>query len=248
MPTKPDNVLVVSDLSQIELRVLAHFTRDKMLLKAYRQDLDLHALLAARVFGEDFTPLDRLYAKNGNFSVLFGASPQTLVRRYGFPSIKIAKQVSDGFYATYKSVEPWKDNVLLQARHRYKRGKTQPYVTTLLGRKRRLPDLLSADWGPRGGAERQAISSIIQGSAADLFKVAMIQCHKHLQEQPWEGHIVMTVHDELVVLVPRAHAEEGLILVRESMENILNPFTNEPILSLPIKADAKIVERWSEAK
>jgi DNA polymerase I-like protein with 3'-5' exonuclease and polymerase domains len=100
----------------------------------------------------------------------------------------------------------------------------------------------------RAGAERQAVSSIIQGSAADLFKLAMIDCHELLQKQAWEGHIIMTVHDELVVEVPERYAKEGLVLVKSAMESVVNPFTEEPILSLPVVADAKIVERWSDAK
>jgi DNA polymerase-1 len=245
----PGKVLIVSDLSQIELRVLAHFTQDKQLLKAYRNNLDLHSLLAARVFGEDFTPLDRTYAKNGNFSILFGASPATLVTRYGFPSIALAKRVQTGFYSTYKAVEPWKQQLIAEALVKSDRKKRiKPYVETILGRKRRLPELLSRDRGDRSAAERQAVSSVIQGSAADLFKVGMIDCFDSLQQQKWEGHILMTVHDELVVEVPERYAEEGLILVKSAMENVCNPFTGDPILSLPIVADAHIVVRWSDAK
>lgn len=226
--------------------MLAHFTQDKQLLRAYRNGMDLHSLLAERVFGPDFTDTDRIYAKNGNFSVLFGASPDTLVKKYGFPSIRLAKQVTAGFYSTYRRVEPWKEEVWTEARNRYKKGKSPAYVTTILGRKRRLPELHSSVRGVRAGAERQAISSIIQGTAADLFKLGMIQCYQMLQERKWEGHIVMVVHDELGVLVPRRHAEEGLQLVKTAMEEITNPFTDEPILTLPIVADAKVVERWSE--
>jgi DNA polymerase I-like protein with 3'-5' exonuclease and polymerase domains len=244
----PGHLLIVSDLSQIELRVLGHFTQDKQLLRAYRNNLDLHALLAARVFGEDFTPIDRLYAKNGNFSVLFGAAAPTLVRRYGFPNVRLAQQVIDGFYATYRRVEPWKEEILDTARRKYRKGVSPPYVSTILGRKRRLPELNSSVRGVRAGAERQAVSSIIQGSAADLFKLAMIDCHELLQKQAWEGHIIMTVHDELVVEVPERYAKEGLVLVKSAMESVVNPFTEEPILSLPVVADAKIVERWSDAK
>lgn len=242
-------VLIVSDLSQIELRVLAHFTQDPQLLKAYRDGLDLHGLLAARVFGKDYTELDRTYAKNGNFSVLFGASPATLVRRYGFPNVKLAEAVTDGFYRTYKTVEPWKQEIFRQAMKKYNRKtRTPPYTETILGRKRRLPELHSTVWGLRAGAERQAISSIIQGSAADLFKLAMIDCHNQLQAQRWEGHIIMTVHDEMVVEVPESRAKEGLALVKGAMENITNPYTGKPVLSLPIVADAKIVTRWSDGK
>lgn len=242
------NVLVVADLSQIELRVLAHFTRDRQLLRAYRKGLDLHGVLAAKVFGADYTTTDRLYAKNGNFSLLYGASPQTLVDRYGFPNLRVAKQVSQGFYGTYTSVRPWKKQVWEDARRRYRKSKSPPYIETILGRKRRLPELNSIVDKKRYAAERQAISVQIQGSAADLFKVAIINCHALLQQQKWEGHILMQVHDELVVEVPEDYADEGLRLVKASMEDINDPFTGEPILSVPIVADAKVVTRWSDGK
>jgi DNA polymerase I-like protein with 3'-5' exonuclease and polymerase domains len=244
----PGNVLVVADLSQIELRVLAHFTQDKVLLEAYRRNDDLHSILAARVFGPDFTPFDRSLAKNGNFSVLFGAQASTLVRRYGFPTQKLAQQVLDGFYETYQRVGPWKDKVIEDAVAKFKKGQSQCYVETILGRKRRLPQLRFADSGLRSAAERQAISVTISGSAADLFKVIMVDCHGLLTERSWTGHILMTVHDELVVEVPEAHAEEGLRLVKSAMEDVLNPFTGEPMLSVPVVADAKIVTRWSDGK
>jgi DNA polymerase-1 len=240
--------LIVSDLSQIELRVLAHFTQDRTLLRAYRQNVDLHSILAERVFGPDFTPIQRSLAKNAHFSVLYGAGPETMVRRYQIPNVKVAKQLLTGFYEGYPRVKPWKEQVLEEARERYVKGKQPPYVTTILGRRRRLPDLYRLDNGIRGAAERQAISVTISGSAADLFKLAMLQCHELLQGRPWEGHILMTVHDELVVEVPEEHAEEGLRLVKTAMEDIVNPFTGEPILSVPVVADAKIVKRWSDAK
>jgi DNA polymerase-1 len=245
----PGNVLVVSDLSQIELRMLAHFTQDARLLQAYRENLDLHGLLAEQVFGEDFSPFERSLAKNGNFSVLYGASAPTLVRRYGFPSRKVAQQVLDGFYDTYRRVAPWKEEVLHLARSHYKRkSKNPPYVTTILGRKRRLPALWYLDNAERYAAERQAISVTISGSAADLFKLAMIDVYELLRRQSWQGNILMTVHDELVVEVPRSQAEDALQLIRTGMENVVDPFTGQPILSVPIVADAKIVTRWSEAK
>lgn len=244
----PGNVLIVSDLSQIELRMLAHLTQDRQLLRAYREGLDLHAITAQRVFGDDFTPLQRTLAKNVNFSVIFGVGPKTLARKYQVPSVQMAEDLLAGFYAAYKRVKPWKQEVLDEARSRYKKGRQPPYVETILGRKRRLPDLYSMTNNFRWGAERQAISVRVSGSAADLFKVAMIDCQNLLNEVSWEGHILMTVHDELVVEVPEAHADEALTLVESSMTDILHPFTGEPMLSVPVTADAKIVTRWSEAK
>ena len=243
----PGHVLVVSDLSQIELRVLAHMTKDELLVDAYTQNVDLHGVFAERVFGPSYTPAQRSLAKNTHFSVLYGAGPETMVRMYGIPSVKIAKQLLKGFYEAYPNVQPWKDHVISDARNRGRKG-VLPHVTTLLGRKRRLPALSWLDQGARSAAERQAVSVTISGSAADLFKIAMIQCDQMLLREQWEGHILMTVHDELVVEIPEEFAEDGLALVKHAMEEIANPFTGEPMLSVPIVADAKIVDRWSEAK
>jgi DNA polymerase-1 len=238
------NVLVVADLSQIELRVLAHFTQDPVLLKVYRDaGASLHKLLAAKVFGPDYTPEQYSYAKNGNFSCLFGAQASTLVLKYDFPSERVAQQVLDGFYKTYKKVQPWKDDIIEEAFRR------KPcHVQTILGRKRRLPELAALNRGRRSAAQRQAISVRISGSAADLFKLAMIQCHDELQAQRFPAHILMTIHDELVVEAPARHGEECLAIVKDKMENILNPFTGESILTVPIIAEGKIVERWSDGK
>lgn len=243
----PGHVLVVSDLSQIELRVLAHVTQDPVLLNAYRNNIDLHGALAERIFGPDYTPLQRTLAKNTHFSVLFGAGPGTMVRKYQVPNEKMARQLLDGFYNTYKRVKPWKAEILDDARSHYKKGKTPPYVTTILGRKRRLPKLYYQDNGERGGAERQAVSVTISGSAADVFKVIMVNTYNELKKQPWEAHILMTVHDELIVEVPKEHAEAGLALVVRTMENVMGA-DGKPMLSVPVIADAKIVERWSDAK
>ena len=243
----PGNVLIVSDLSQIELRVLAHYCRDKRLLDAYRQGISLHVLTAELIFGKEYTPRQYSLAKNGNFAAVYGAGAPTLVRRYEFQNVRVAKQFIDAFYRTYRRVEPWKQEVWNETRQRYRKGKT-PYVETILGRRRRLPGMMSNDFSLRSGAERQAISTIIQGSAADLFKVIMLNTDSALQMQQWEGHVLMTVHDEIIVEVPEKRADAGLALVKHSMENVPNPFTGEPILSVPLVAEAKIVERWSEAK
>jgi DNA polymerase-1 len=244
----PGNVLIVSDLSQIELRMLAHYTQDKRLLRAYRENLDLHAITASRVFGPDFTPLQRTLAKNVNFSVIFGVGPATLARKYEVPSVKMARDLLAGFYASYRRVEPWKHETLDEARAHYKKGKSPPYIETILGRKRRLPELYSTIAGLRARAERQVISTRISGSAADLFKVVMIKCQDLLDEVSWEGHILMTVHDELVVEVPERWAEEGKLLVSSAMTDPVNPFTLENMLSVPVIADTKIVDVWGEAK
>jgi DNA polymerase I-like protein with 3'-5' exonuclease and polymerase domains len=244
---RPGHVLIVSDLSQIELRILAHYTQDPRLLKAYEQGISLHKLLAERIWGADYTPTQYILAKNGNFSCLYGAAPGTLVKRYGFPDIKVAKQVRDAFYDSYRRVNPWKQDVLAIARSTYRKGKVLPYVETVLGRKRRLPGLFSGVEKVRWGAERQAISSMIQGSAADIFKLGMLNLYDQLPQV--NGHILMVVHDEVVVEVPEDQAEDGLMLVKQAMEQIQDPWEpDEPLVTVPLVAEAHVVQRWSEAK
>ena len=243
---RPGMALIVADLSQIELRVLAHYTQDPRLLKAYKDGVSLHKVLAERVWGKDYTPEQYILAKNGNFSCLYGAAPGTLVKRYGFPNIKVAKQVRDAFYDSYRRVGPWKQDVIAVAQSTYRKGKVLPYVETLLGRKRRLPGLFSAAEKVRWGAERQAISSIIQGSAADIFKIGMMNMYEPLLDIG--GHTLMVVHDEVVVEVPEEFADEGLARVKKGMEDIHDPWTGDMLLTVPLVAEAHIVQRWSDAK
>jgi DNA polymerase-1 len=228
--------------------MLAHFTQDRGLLRSYRDNQDLHGLTAATAFGKDYTPKQRGLAKSSNFALLYGAGPGTMVRRYQIPTMKMAKELSYSFYKTFPRVKPWKLRVIKEAKSRYQKGVNPPYVMTILGRKRRLPGLNSNDNTRRSAAERQAISVTISGSAADLFKVIMINCFNELNTQEWEGHILMTVHDELVVEVPEEYGEEALALVKGVMEKVINPFTGEEAISVPLIAEAKIVKRWSDAK
>jgi DNA polymerase I-like protein with 3'-5' exonuclease and polymerase domains len=242
----PGYALIVADLSQIELRVLAHFTQDPELMRSYQEGIDLHAITARVVFGDDFTDIQRSWAKNANFSVLYGSGPTNLIVRYKVPNLKTANRLLDAFYETYRNVQPWKRKVIKTACQKYERKRTPPYVVTLLGRKRRLPELFWEDYGRRKAAERQAISVTISGSAADLFKVIMINCHRAFKEQNLGARILMTIHDELVVEVPEEHADVTLQTVKDVMENVVNPFTGEPFLSVPIVCDGKRVSNWSE--
>src|SRR5208283_58282 len=129
----------------------------------------------------------------------------------------------------------------------YRKGKILPYVETVLGRKRRLPGLFSGIEKVRWGAERQAISSIIQGSAADIFKLGMLKLYEELPQVG--GHTLMVVHDEVVVEVPDSQAEDGLVLVKRCMEDIYDPWEpDELLLTVPLVAEAHIVQRWGDAK
>lgn len=179
-------------------------------------------------------------------SVLYGAGARTLVAKYGVANIRTAERLLSAFYHTYRRVQPWKEFTLRQARIRYKKGASQPYVETILGRRRRLPELLWADDHRRGAAERQAISVTISGSAADLFKVIMINVWQAFREADIGARILNTVHDELVAEVPSEHAQEALAIMKREMEEVVNPFTGEPFLSVPIIADAKLAKHWGE--
>lgn len=246
----PGKSLVVSDLSQIELRVLAHFTQDPQLLAAYREGLDLHGLTAEKAFGKNWTPLQRSFAKNAGFSAVYGGTARTMYVKYKLPSLAVAESILEGFYSTYRRVIPWKRRTWAEAKGRWRARTRAPFVLTVLGRKRRLPDLMKqrSNFKRYSSAERQAISSVISGTAADLFKLAMIECHRLLAQQDFEAHILMTVHDELVVECPANKTKETVALVKKAMEDIRHPETGEPILTVPIVAETHVVKRWADAK
>jgi DNA polymerase I-like protein with 3'-5' exonuclease and polymerase domains len=249
----PGHKLIVADYNQIELRILAHFTRDPMLLKAYREGLNLHMITARRAYRipEDQEPTDRQYglAKNCNFTLAYRGSPETLAARYEVP-LKDAQLVYDAFYGTYRHVKPWQDAVVKQCKkNRVSKdyaswsGKREapPHVTTILGRKRRLPEIFWSDRGRRNAAERQAINTVIQGSAGDIMKLAMVNVYRAFRDHPgWS--LVLTVHDELVAVVPEADAEEAKAIMKDRMENLILP---KPLL-VPLLCDVKVCDRWSE--
>jgi DNA polymerase-1 len=244
--------LIVSDYSQVELRILAHFTQDPLLMRAYIEgDVDLHSATARRAYGipegKEPTTMQRSLAKNTNFSMVYGATAWTLVQRYNVPE-DVAEKLVEAFFATYKKVAPWQRAVLKECRSRARTKKrhgvhVDPYVTTLLGRRRRLPEIMLPDSGSqvpgkkegvtygklRRGAERQAINTVIQGTAADVMKLAMIELHRRKVEEGLPVELLMVVHDAML--------EE----VNGAMESV-------NMLSVPLVAEGKICDRWSEAK
>jgi DNA polymerase I-like protein with 3'-5' exonuclease and polymerase domains len=248
----PGFKLVVMDYSQVELRVLAHFTQDPTLLKAYREGLDLHSITARTAYSipEDQEPTtrQRSLAKNVNFSVIYMGTAFTIVNRYEVPE-KEAEIVVEGFYKAYRKVKPWQLKTIKEAKSRAKtkaaHGAHQdPYTETLLGRRRRLPDLV---W-PRAkddrstesiqrAAERQAVNAVIQGTAADMMKLALVELHRETKGTPVQP--IMTVHDEVVVLTPEDQAEGTLALVKDCMERV-------NLLDVPLVAEGHIADRWSE--
>jgi len=241
----PGYKLIVADYSQVELRILAHFTDDPTLKRAYAEGLDLHTLTAMRAFHTKTpTPEQRARAKNVNFSVAYQGGPHTLQARYGIP-LREGEKIIEAFYATYRLVAPWAKAVVLECKRTYRKNPpSPPYVTTIIGRKRRLPEIFWSDRGVRSHAERQAINTRIQGTSAEITKLAMIGAFEKLA--PLGGHLIMTIHDEIVALVPEAVAEEAKILMAQAMEGVTHPFEGGPILSVPLVVDIKICEKWSE--
>jgi DNA polymerase I-like protein with 3'-5' exonuclease and polymerase domains len=243
----PGYKLIVADYSQVELRILAHYTQDPMLLKAYREGLDLHEMTARAAYSipedQEVPSKQRSLAKNVNFSVIYMGTAWTIVNRYEVPE-KEAQIVVDGFYKIYKNVKPWQQSVIQECRKNYrKKGPGQryvaPHVRTVLGRKRRLPEIFWEDQRKR--AERQAVNAKIQGTAADIAKLAMIRLDQEIKARELDMQLIMVVHDEFVVMVPDDKVDEGVALVKDSMEGV-------NMLTVPLEVDVKLVDRWSEGK
>lgn len=234
----PGQRLVVADYGQIELVVLAHYSKAKALVDGFNNGIDAHTMTAAKVFGVDFDDVTkpmRSAAKGINFAVVYGAGPEK-VAAMASTSVKEAKGFLKVHEQEFPEIYRFKDAVLRTARSR-----KNPYIRTLLGRYRRLPALNYSNKESRGYAERQAINSLIQGSAADIIKTAMVRLDHAL---PPEMSLLLTVHDELVNSTPADRADECAEIVREAMlgEGI------QRLLDVPMTIDMKIVDKWAEAK
>ena len=231
----PGCVLISADYSQIELRVLAHLSEDEALLDAFAADADIHTRTASDVFGvfpEMVNPDMRRQAKVINFGILYGMSAFGLARELGV-SQKTAQIYIDGYFARYKKVRAYLDGVLEGARR-------DGFVCTILNRRRWLPDLQSKIPSVRQFAERMAINAPIQGSAADLIKVAMVNIDRLLKEKNLDARLIMQVHDELVLEAPVQEQEDVKKLVREEMENVIR-------LKVPLKVEIASGVNWDEA-
>lgn len=228
--------ILAADYSQIELRILAHLSEDESLQKAFQEELDIHTKTAMDVFGvseEEVTPWMRRQAKAVNFGIIYGISPFGLSQNLNI-SQREAKEFIERYFATYPGVKRYMDTIIEQA-------KRDGYVTTLLNRRRYLPDLYSADFHRRSFAERTAMNTPIQGSAADLIKYAMVKIDQKLREQALQSRMLLQVHDELVFEVPEEEIETMKQLVKQEMEQALE-------LSVPLKVDVQVGRNWYEAK
>ena len=229
-------VLVDADYSQIELRVLAHIAQDETMSNAFINGMDIHTVTAAQVFAvpaEEVTPLQRRHAKAVNFGIVYGISEFSLAEDIGVSRWE-AKDYIDSYLANYKGVRRYMKQVVEDARQ-------TGYTTTLYGRKRYIPELKSSNFNIRSGAERIALNTPIQGTAADLIKLAMLRVDGALRENYPEAQLLLQVHDELIVECPEAVAQEVAQLVSREMEQVAS-------LNVPLTAEAKWGKSWYEAK
>lgn len=229
-------VLVDADYSQIELRVLSDIADDKAMQEAFRSGEDFHTLTAATVFGvtpDAVTPQMRRSAKAVNFGIVYGISDFSLAGDIGVTR-KEARAYIDGYLGHYTGVQAYMKDVVEKARE-------TGYVETSYGRRRSLPELKSTNFNVRSGAERMALNTPIQGTAADIIKLAMIRVRNRMQQEGLNARLVLQVHDELIVECPEAEAQQVMALVTEEM-------TSAAQLKVPLIADAHQGKSWYEAK
>lgn len=236
-PSHDDAVLLSSDYSQIELRVLAHISGDEHLIAAFKEGVDIHTSTAMRVFGiekpEDVTANDRRNAKAVNFGIVYGISDFGLSNNLGIPR-KQAKAYIDTYFERYPGIKDYMERVVREA-------KDKGYVETLFKRRRQLPDINSRQFNLRSFAERTAINSPIQGSAADILKIAMINLDQALVAGGFETKMLLQVHDEIVLEVPNHELAAVKELVKETMESAVS-------LAVPLRVDESAGKSWYEAK
>ncbi|MGB6677100.1 MAG: DNA polymerase I [Terriglobales bacterium] len=231
---EPGHVLLAADYSQIELRLLAHFSKDPLLVEAYRRGDDIHTLTASQVFGVPplmVTPDHRRQAKVVNFGIVYGLSAFGLSQNLGIEPSE-AKQFINAYFERYSGVRAFIDRTLEEAR---REGK----VKTLFGRARPIPDINSKNANLRGFAERTAVNTPLQGTAADLIKIAMIRIDTALRERGLKSRMTLQVHDELVFEVPEAEIEVMRPLVRDQMENVR-------ALTVPLLVEIGVGMNWRD--
>ncbi|WP_250631042.1 DNA polymerase I [Rhodoflexus caldus] len=235
VPRSPDFVLMSADYSQIELRIMASFSKDESMIEAFRQKRDIHAATAAKIFKVPIEKVDsemRRRAKTANFGIIYGISAFGLAQRLNIPR-KEATELINAYFAEFPAVKKYMDEVVQLAHER-------EYVETILKRRRYLRDINSRNFTQRGFAERNAINAPIQGSAADLIKIAMIKIHNWLKISGLQSKMILQVHDELVFDVYRPEQEIMQAKVKELMESA---FT----LEVPLEVEVGVGENWLEA-
>ena len=229
-------ILADADYSQIELRVLAHIANDEHMIKAFEDNKDIHTSTAAKVFGlpdEMVTSQLRSRAKAVNFGIVYGIGAFSLAKDIGVSRKEADRYIKD-YLKLYSGIDDYMKNTVEQA-------KTVGYVTTMFGRRRYLPELASSNHTLRAFGERVARNMPIQGTAADIIKIAMIKVYDRLRKENMKARLILQVHDELIVEAPEEEAEKAAKLISEEMQNAVQ-------LSVPLTADAGIGKTWYEAK
>ena len=235
IPSDDDHLLLSADYSQVELRLMAHLSGDESLIAAFEHGEDIHAATAAKLFNktlDEVTSEERRRAKTANFGIIYGISAFGLSQRLEIPC-KEAKEIIDGYFASYPGVKKYMDNVVEKA-------KEEGFVSTIFGRRRYLNDIASHNAIARGLAERNAVNAPIQGSAADIMKIAMINVHRRFAAEGIRSRVILQVHDELVVDMLRSEQERVTAIVTECMESAAQ-------LKVRLIADAGVGGNWLEA-
>lgn len=228
----PNHTFLSADYSQIELRIMAHLSQDTNMIAAFRSGKDIHTATAANIYKieiEEVTTDMRRKAKTANFGIIYGISTFGLAERLNIPRTE-AKELIDGYFQTYPQIKTYMDKAIEDA-------KTKGYVTTIYGRKRYLSDINSNNRIVRGFAERNAINAPIQGSAADIIKIAMVNIQNRLEEKQLDAKMIMQVHDELNFSVPNELLNQTIELVKYEMENVIQ-------LSVPLLAEYGTGDNW----
>ncbi|MEN1968248.1 DNA polymerase I [Lentibacillus sp. N15] len=236
VPAEKDWIMFAADYSQIELRVLAHIAKDDKLIEAFTQDTDIHTQTAMEVFHvekDDVTANMRRHAKAVNFGIVYGISDYGLSQSLGITR-KEAQQFIDRYFASYPNVKTYMEEIVQEAKH-------TGYVTTFMKRRRYLPEITSRNFNKRSFAERTAMNTPIQGSAADIIKKAMIDLHEKLIDEKLSAKMLLQVHDELILEAPKEEIDKLKTIVPEVMEHTVE-------LDVPLKVDYAYGNSWFDAK
>ena len=236
IPKNSDYTLVDADYSQIELRILAHIADDPKMKEAFEQGVDIHTKTASEVFHvplDEVTPLMRSNAKAVNFGIIYGISDFGLSRDLNIPRAE-SKIYIDNYLENYEKVKEFMENIVVE-------GKKKGYVDTILHRKRYLPELKSSNFNIRSLGERLAMNTPIQGSAADIIKVAMVKVYCELKKLNLKSKLILQVHDELIIETHRDELEQVKALLKNLMETAV-------VLSVPLKVDMEVGDTWYDTK
>ena len=235
VPSRPDGVIISADYSQIELRIMAHLSCDTHLISAFREGQDVHSITAAKIFGitpEEVTADQRRIAKTANFGIMYGISSFGLAQRLKIPRSD-AKKIIDDYFLNFPAISTYINDTIAAARE-------TGYVETIFGRRRYLPDITSKNGTVRALAERNAINAPIQGTSADIIKLAMINVDRRIREEGLQSRMVLQIHDELVFDAVAEEKDKLMSLVCEEMENVIK-------LNIPLTVECNYGNNWLEA-